>query len=284
MGERLPPQTAVATSPSQQPASHLRKRLRLFFRQAYLLTRRYAAIWCGDFLSLLAMAGQALLVAVLLGILFGDVGKVHNSTEHALRCVNLMFLLGVSSFWFGCNNAAKEIVKERVIYTRERDFNLLVSSYYISKLLLLTFFSWIQVVLLFVVVRIWCGPPGPFLAELLVLLTLALAGVTLGLAISILALTEEMAITLIPMAIIPQIILSGTICPLEGLSKWLARIGISTYWGKLGLDSCLPEDVAQSLPGLERGYLNSAILVLLTHAMAAMAVGLVTLYVQNRRR
>ena len=36
-----------------------------------------------------------------------------------------MFLLAVSSFWFGCNNAAKEIVKERTIYTRERDFNLL---------------------------------------------------------------------------------------------------------------------------------------------------------------
>ena len=54
-----------------------------------------------------------------------------------------------------------------------------------------------------------------------------------------------MAITLIPMAIIPQIILSGTISPLEGWSKALALVGISTYWGKRGLDACLPETVAQ---------------------------------------
>ena len=27
--------------------------------------------------------------------------------------MNLLFLLAVTSFWFGCNNAAKEIVKER---------------------------------------------------------------------------------------------------------------------------------------------------------------------------
>ena len=47
--------------------------------------------------------------------------------------MNLLFLLAVTSFWFGCNNAAKEIVKERAIYTRERDFNVQVGSYYCSK-------------------------------------------------------------------------------------------------------------------------------------------------------
>ena len=72
-----------------------------------------------------------------------------------------MFLLAVSSFWFGCNNAAKEIVKERTIYTRERDFNLRIGSYYASKLLLLTAFSWLQTILLFTIVWLWCNPPGP---------------------------------------------------------------------------------------------------------------------------
>ena len=154
-----------------------------------------------------------------------------------------MFLLAVSSFWFGCNNAAKEIVKERTIYTRERDFNLRVGSYYASKVLLLTVFSWLQTVLLFAIVRPGAVRPVPFASELIVLLALALAGVTLGLAISAFAATEEMAITLIPMAVIPQIILSGAISPLEGMSKVLALVGVSTYWGKRGLDACLPEEV-----------------------------------------
>src|SRR6185437_2072580 len=110
----------------------------------------------------------------LLGLLFGNLDALKDVFEHARRSVNLMFLLAVSSFWFGCNNAAKEIVKERTIYTRERDFNLLVSSYYTSKLLLLALFSALQAVLLFVIARAWCGVPGPFVSELLVLLALAL--------------------------------------------------------------------------------------------------------------
>ena len=62
------------------------------------------------------MLGQALVVSVLLGVLFGDLSAVSEPSEHARRSINLMFLLAVSSFWFGCNNAAKEIVKERTIY------------------------------------------------------------------------------------------------------------------------------------------------------------------------
>jgi hypothetical protein len=159
-----------------------------------------------------------------------------------------------------------------------------VGSYYASKLLLLTVFSWVQTVLLFAIVRMWCSPPGSFVGELTVLLALALAGVTLGLAISAFSATEEMAITLIPMAVIPQIILSGAISPLEGLSKALALVGISTYWGKRGLDACMPEHVANAPPALEQHSTGGALLVLLVHAAVGIVAALVVLHWQNRRR
>lgn len=285
VGDRLPSETTTAPQPAFAPTVRAAEQIRLFLRQTVLVTARYAAIWKADWPSLLAMAAQALVVAVLLGLLFGDLTQVENEADHAQRSVNLMFLLAVSSFWFGCNNAAKEIVKERTIYTRERDFNLRVESYYCSKLLLLTAFSGVQVVLLFTVVRLWCQPPGSFAAELVILWMLALAGVTLGLAISAFAATEEMAITLIPMAVIPQIILSGVICKLEGWSEVLARTAISTYWGKRGLDACLPESVAQALPpaGLEQHSAIVAVLVLLLHAVVAAVVALAALHWQNRR-
>jgi ABC transport system ATP-binding/permease protein len=285
--ERLPPETAARPAAAGTPGR--RSGQRLFWRQTVLLTRRYAAIWRGDYLSLLAMAAQALVVALLLSILFGNLSAATGERERAERAektVKLMFLLAISSFWFGCNNAAKEIVKERIIFTRERDFNLLVGSYYVSKLLLLTLFSWLQTALLFAVVRLWCAPPGPLVSDAIVLLALALAGATLGLAISAFAATEEMAITLIPMAIIPQIILSGTISPLSGFSKVLAELGISTYWGKRGLDACLPADVAQAVPpaGLEQHSAPVAVLVLLAHAALGVAVALAALHWQSRRR
>lgn len=280
--DRLPPESEIKPLGGAAPPPAGARR-RMLLRQTVLLTRRYAAIWQGDYPSLLAMAGQAIVVAVLLGLLFGDLGTVKDTFEHARRSVNLMFLLAVSSFWFGCNNAAKEIVKERTIYTRERDFNLLVGSYYASKLLLLTVVSWLQTVLLFVIVRAWCSPPGSFASELMMLLALALAGVTLGLAISTFAATEEMAITLIPMAVIPQIILSGAISPLEGTSKALALVGISTYWGKRGMDACLPDNVIKTM-GLEEHSMGGALLMLMVHAGVCVIAALVMLYWQNRRR
>ncbi len=284
VGDRLPPDATPPDAPTlTQPWHNPGDRLRLFVRQTALLTRRYAAIWRGDYAAVLAMMGQALVVAVLLGLLFGNLDVLDKTpgplSDYSLRSLNLMFLLAVSSFWFGCNNAAKEIVKERTLYTRERDFNLLAESYYASKLLLLTLFSFCQTMLLFVVVRLWCQPPGSFGVELCVLLALALAGVTVGLAISACAPTEEMAITLIPLVVIPQIILSGQIAPLEGVSKALALLGVSTYWGKRGLDGCLPESF-----GLEQHSPGVAVLVLLTHVGLGVAVALAALYWQSRRR
>jgi ABC-type multidrug transport system permease subunit len=253
-----------------------------FIRQTSLLAWRYAAIWQGDSLSLLAMASQALIVALLLGILFGDLGRL-SELDRAQRSLTLLFLLAVSSFWFGCNNAAKEIVKERNIYTRERDYNLLIGSYYSSKLLVLTACTWVQTTMLFTIVRLWCATPGGFISELVVLLAVALAGVTLGLAISALAATEEVAITLVPIVVIPQIILAGVIAPLEGLSKALAMSGISTYWAKRALDACLPSDLAKVI-ALEQHSAGVAVMVLLAHAMVGAATALAWLQYQSVRK
>jgi ABC-type multidrug transport system ATPase subunit len=285
VGGRLPkadaePQLAVVRKASPPFTTTLR----LFARQTVLLTRRYAAIWRGDFLSLGAMALQALVVAVLLVMLFGDLGQTRDERVRAQSTSNLVFLLAVTSFWFGCNNAAKEIVKERTIYTRERDFNVRVGSYYTSKLLLLCGISCLQTVMLFVIVRHRCALPGAYLGELAVLLALAVDGVTLGLAISAVATTEEMAITLIPMTVIPQIILSGSIAPLEGWSKALAGAFVSTYWGKRALDAALPTAVAQAMvPPLEQQSAFAAAVALVLHAAAAVALALGALWLQNRR-
>ena len=44
-------------------------------RQAWVLTRRYVAVWRGDRQALLAIFGQGLLVAVLLGLVFGKLRR-----------------------------------------------------------------------------------------------------------------------------------------------------------------------------------------------------------------
>src|SRR5262249_45754310 len=145
----------------------------------------------------------------------------------------------VTSFWFGCNNAAKELVKERAIFTRERDFSLLVGSYYLSKLLVLTCFGLVQVVLLYGLVKWYCGPPGAVAGQLTVLITLVAAGTGLGLFLSAVSSSEDVAVSLIPVAVIPQVILAGGIAPLSGAAKVIAKLSITTYWGKRALDGLL---------------------------------------------
>src|ERR1700730_9284667 len=97
--------------------------------------------------------------------------------------------------------------EERTSYGRERDFNLRIDSYFASKLVVLVFMSLVQVTLLFGIVRLWCGPPGSMAGQWATLAMLAVSGTALGLLISALAGTEEVAAALVPIAVMPQIIL-----------------------------------------------------------------------------
>ncbi len=247
-------------------------------RQAAILTRRYLAIWGGDHLALLAMLGQALLVALLLGAVFGRLDSAPGSAQ---RTLNLLFLLNVSCFWFGCNNAAKELVKERLIYSRERDFNLRIDSYLASKLVVLVLIALVQVTLLFGIVKLWCGPPGAAMAQWGVLAMLAVAGTTLGLLISALARTEEMAAALVPVVVLPQIILAGVIAPLSGLPEWLARGLIAALWGMQALKSLLSDQDMVVLQ-IERPGYAGAIAIISAHVVVVASLTLLALYWQAR--
>ena len=158
--ERMPSDSLLDEGKANVPARLVRGRAS-GFRQALVLVRRYVSIWRGDRQALLAILGQSLLVALLLGLVFGNLVDVSDPIHRLRQTVNLFLLLAVSSFWFGCNTAAKELVKERVIFLRERDFNLRVGSYFASKILVLTIIAVVQATLLFIIVRPWCRPPGP---------------------------------------------------------------------------------------------------------------------------
>ena len=137
------------------------------------MIRRYAAIWRGDLQALGAMLGQSLLVAILLGSVFGNLNDVSNPDRRVQQSLNMLLLLSVSCFWFGCNTAAKELVKERPIFLRERDFNLRAAAYFASKFAVLALIAALQATLLFVMVRAWCQPAGSAPQQWVVLNALA---------------------------------------------------------------------------------------------------------------
>ncbi len=279
-------------------------------RQSVLLAVRYLLIWKGSPGALLSLMGQTLLVALLLCGLFGQLrdlpeeatapsvlvevlAKLGMPTPNealmrkVTRTENLLFLLAVSAFWFGCNTAAKELVKERTIFHREQDYNLLSGSYLASKLAVLAGIGLLQVSVLFAVVKGWCDPPGDWLGQWVVLLALSLAGTALGLAISAVAGSEEVAIAMIPVVVIPQIVLSGAIAPLNGWMKGLAQMCVTTYWGKHALDQLLPEQIAEAAQRAEvaeEGSYWVAGGMVLAHAAAYLLLALAVLWWRGRRR
>src|SRR5205085_950139 len=126
--------------------------------------------------------------------------------------------------WFGCNNAAKEIVKEEAVYARERAVNLGIVPYLASKFVVLAALTALHALLLMaalygtleLLARLVPGSTAPhphqylaYLPQFGVLVLLAIAGVALGLLLSACVSTPDRANALLPYVLIPQIILGG---------------------------------------------------------------------------
>ncbi len=252
-------------------------------RQAWVLTRRYVAIWRGDHQALLALLAQSFLISLLLGMVFGNLSDEADLGKRLMHTVNLFNLMVVSCFWFGCNTAAKELVKERVIFQRERDYNLRIMSYFVSKLLVLALVGSVQATMLFGIVRPWCHPPGQAAAQWVTLAALAVAGTAVGLFISAVARTEEVATALVPIAVIPQIILAGLVAPLKGMVEYFARGAITVYWGQQAIERLLSDADRAALERPKAEWI-AALAVILLHALAAGLATVVILQLTAGKR
>ena len=250
-----------------------------FVRQAWVLTRRYVSIWKGERNALLALLGQSLLVALLLGLAFGSLNDA-SDVERDTRTKNLLLLLAVSCFWFGCNSAAAELVKERVIFLRERAFNLRLDSYIGSKCLVLTVMAIMQTTLLFGIVWPWCEPDAAPTLTWVTLTALAISGTATGLLISAIAQSEQVATALVPIVIIPQIILADVITRLNGLAEVLATGFITVYWGQQALECLLK---GNDLATRNRGGWYYPVSIVFAHAVVGAAATIVVLWSRKSR-
>jgi len=254
-----------------------------FARQTAILTRRYVAIWRGDILALATMLVQSLSVAVLMDIVYGNIQDIESPVERAVRMGSALFMLSVSSFWQGCNNAAKELVKDRVIHARERAINQRIDSYFASKALVLTAIGFLQVMILYGNARLFCGVTGPAGKQWMALCVLSIAGTCLGLAISALSPSEEVAVAMVPTVILPQFILAGTVAPLNGLSKVLAQSISTVYWAGETLQGLRPladlKLIGKELPNFYR-----SLTVVVAHTVVFASVAVFMLWNAGRKK
>lgn len=172
------------------------------------LTRRYLEIKLKDTRNTALLLVQAPVIAVILAIITGD----------SLNDAKTIFIAAIISIWFGANNAVREIVSETPIYVRERLVNLKVPSYVFSKFAVLSGIALIQCAL-FAGILIAFGrlSGGDFGWLMLILYLTSLSGITMGLFFSALVNSTEKAMSILPLILIPQLLLSGFLKPLDDL-------------------------------------------------------------------
>jgi ABC-type multidrug transport system ATPase subunit/pSer/pThr/pTyr-binding forkhead associated (FHA) protein len=202
-----------------------------------LLCRRYLDTFKGDPRNTLFLLAQAPIIALLLALVFRT-----DTFDHPRTSALLLFCLVISALLFGIVNAAREITKESAIYRRERLVNLRAAPYLLSKVAVLSGLCLLQTLLLVGIVRLRIDfhlEAGDFVAFFITMLLTTLCGMLLGLALSAVATTNDQAMTLVPIAVLPQIVFSGLlgIDSMEILGKLMP-----SYWayGALGNVARLP--------------------------------------------
>jgi len=187
--------------------------------QFLTLVLRSLAIKLSDHVNTAILLAQAPVIAILIVLVFSKALSESVTEENWRQVMHstgvTLFLMALAALWFGSSNAVREIVGEWAVYRRERMVNLKLLPYVGSKLALLGGLCLLQCGLLLLIVRLGCNLKGPWLPMFGVLLLAALIGVGIGLTLSSLARTSEVAIALLPIVLLALVALGGALQPLE---------------------------------------------------------------------
>jgi ABC-type multidrug transport system ATPase subunit/pSer/pThr/pTyr-binding forkhead associated (FHA) protein len=203
-----PKAVAPAPAPPREAARPAVEEKGFSLHQFKVLVRRNWELKFGDRGQTWLLFLQAPLVALLVALMAGEPNQVQT-----------IFMAMFAALWFGCSNAVREIVDEQTIYRRERQTGLKIPSYVFSKLSVLAFVALVQcvtvVIVLLLVKRALVLSPGEILGAVGIMFLVAVNGTLIGLVISSLVKTPEKALTLFPLVLIPELLLSGLFLPVR---------------------------------------------------------------------
>ncbi len=222
--------------------------------QLSTLIRRYAAVLGADRTFLVIMIALPFIMGVMARALAG-------SRLAAETALNTLLILCIGGVLIGASNAVRELVKERVIYQRERAVGLSRSAYLTSKMAVLGTITVAQAVVLTLVglAGVQLAAPGgkgvflpPLMEITLAVALLSFTAMMLGLLISALVPKEEVTMPLLVLLVIVQVVFCGTLLKLYGVPvleqlAWFApsRWGMGAMGSTIDLGAIVPAKVAQ---------------------------------------
>lgn len=249
------------SSSSTQLQQSLQKTKSSWFRQWWIFCQRYWKLVLRDRFSLVLMLLTAPLGVLLITSTLGDshpLAKLATlDVMQAPLALRVLFVFTCATMWVGLSGTAQTIVKEASIYHRERLVNLNLLSYIGSKLAIHGGLAVAQTILVVSVILLGFESPQPDLLPwtigcgITTFLTL-MSSASLGLLISASVKNSTQANSTLPLILIPQIIFSGVLFRMEGVSRifsWLmlSRWSVGAYSSLVNVNAMVPAPIA--VPG-----------------------------------
>lgn len=265
--ENLPVQKSVTPASQAKAKVSLGKNFFGMWKDFLTMSARYTEILLNDRFRILLLLVMPIILTPLVCIAFQADGNFYNLLLRLnFPFVRLMYPYGVAShtfslvlsfscaaFWTGIFNSIQEISKERNIYERERFTGVGAVPYVFSKFIPLLILCCIQTFCMVIILRFMTNTTatldgninntvhtagllklqmsGSFGESFLTTFLCVLSAMCLGLAISSIA-SNEMALVLCPICLMPQILFSNVVSELSGFTLTLSNI-ISCKWSSL---------------------------------------------------
>ena len=216
-------QPAEADATVKAPPRERRKRLGVMLRRAFLNRLRNRA-----------NMATTLIEAPLLAVLIAMVLRWSESGEYnfasAFHIPTYLFLSLVVAMFLGLTNSADEIIRDRILLQRERNYNRNVSGFVLAKMLALGTVSLLQNVIYILIGNKILEVKDMFFNYLGWMFATSLCGVGIGLLISSLVRDAKTALNIIPLVLIPQIILGGALIKYEEMNRNLDFVYSIRRW------------------------------------------------------
>ncbi|QPP11051.1 FHA domain-containing protein [Streptomyces bathyalis] len=226
--------------------------------QFWTLVRRYVSVIASDkgFLALtvilpVVLGGVSTLIPSDFGLGYGPLKNGRTNRDAS----TIMLIIAVGMCFSGAANSVRELIKERVIYERERATGLSRSAYLMSKVLVLGIVTALQGVIISAIgfaprelpAEGVIGENLPALEMTLAVITLGFTSMMFGLIISSLVKTAEKTMPLLVMFAIVQVVFTGVLfqlfdTPGVGQFSWLmpSRWAVAAMGATADMNTLLP--------------------------------------------
>jgi energy-coupling factor transporter ATP-binding protein EcfA2 len=199
-------------------------------KQTLVLCKRHFHILFNDKIRLLLLALQAPILAVLIAFVADG-----NQFDDYRITRSLLFALSCSAFWIGTLNSIQEICKERNILKREYMTGVRLDSYIFSKIIMLAVLCAVQSLMLITVFALTIGVPetglimSPFIELFVTTFMTSIAASAMGIFVSSMFKNADRAMTVAPFLLMPQLLFSGLIFHLEGISNVISYLVVCRW-------------------------------------------------------